>query len=137
MIRVGGKGSRGSGIGYAKCDGYENLPIISRGKRPYCDLSPFVLGPIGKCQNLENFWQFQKVYKQVGKEVHLMDNEPTDAYYSWRGKGFALTHAVRRPNGRAIPEFCRKAWLYRVEKAHLSSSLHATCEEDKNICCNP
>lgn len=68
------------------------------------DLSPFILGPIdvpgAKAMNLENLWQFSKVYKP-----HLRpDGEPTPEWFDWRARGFADKHAHRYPMGKgSIP----------------------------------
>lgn len=130
-IRVGGKSERG-GSGYAKCkneaEGFIPLPIISKGKSPYNQLSPFFLGPVKdektglEAKNIENFWQFQKVYHTVKKqnqkktlngekntiwshpeEVHVKkendEYEPNQEWFAWRKKGFENAYAVRRPTG--------------------------------------
>lgn len=126
-IRVGGKSERG-GSGYAKCEneakGFIPLPIISTGKKPYSDLSPFNLGPVVdkttnlKSENFENFWQFQKVYQKVVKvnqkksiqgkkvtiwqhpeELHVKDSNPNENWVQWRDKGFQNKFPIRRPNG--------------------------------------
>ena len=74
IIRVGGKAERGETGGYANApDGFITLPIISKGKKPYNELSPFFLGPIDDkssnltCEIFENFWQFSKVYEKISK----------------------------------------------------------------------
>ncbi len=64
------------------------------------NLSPFILGPIVTpnltSQNMENFWQYSKVYKcHVGKT-----GEPTLEWYDWRNKGFKDPVAHRYPMGR-------------------------------------
>ena len=70
-------------------------------------LSPFFLGPVNLykdfvAQNVENAWQFSKVYKQhVGE-----DNEPTEEYFEWAQKGWNDKWAHRYPMGRgAKPEY--------------------------------
>lgn len=70
-------------------------------------LSPFKLGPVplygGKmARNMENAWQFAKVYKE-----HLDSlGEPSYAYFDWANKGWANPQAVRYPMGRGMkPEF--------------------------------
>ena len=70
-------------------------------------LSPFVLGPIpcydGKiAKNMENAWQFSKVYS-----LHVDANgEPMDSYFQWRDRGWEDDYAHRYPAGRgARPKF--------------------------------
>lgn len=119
----------GRGVAYPKKEGFKNYPIHSRGAMPWKELSPFLIGPVefinlngekDSCPIFENYWQAQKVWKTVAKqnqkkpewkwpaERHLgKDGNPNDAWYSWRD---ALCHhekPVRRPNGRAVPEY---AW---------------------------
>ena len=70
------------------------------------DLSPFRLGP---CRlyagitslNMENAWQFAKVYEQ-----HQTNGEPNAAYWAWAYNGWADPTACRYPMGRgAKPSF--------------------------------
>lgn len=69
--------------------------------------SPFTLGPVKlydglTAANVENAWQFSKVYKQHTDE----EGNPTDAYWSWASEGWDDTYAHRYPMGRgAIPEY--------------------------------
>lgn len=72
--------------------------------------SPFILGPVNlyagavvpRALNVENAWQFSKVYK-----CHTDDNgDPTDEYFEWAKKGWNDTRAHRYPMGKgAIPEY--------------------------------
>lgn len=63
-------------------------------------LSPFIL-PAPLARNLENLWQFSKVYKQ-----HIgADGLPTSEWWEWRVKGFNDPKAHRYPMGKgAVPE---------------------------------
>lgn len=68
-------------------------------------LSPFFLGPVdlydGKVsQNVENAWQFSKVYYN-----HVNSNEdPTEDYFKWAKRGWDDTYAHRYPMGKgSIP----------------------------------
>jgi len=70
------------------------------------DLSPFSLGPCELydnhiAQNVENAWQYSKVYK-----AHTEENgDPTDEYWAWAKKGWADTTPHRYPMGKgAVPE---------------------------------
>ncbi len=71
------------------------------------ELSPFHLGPCdlyGKyiSKNMENGWQFSKVY-----DCHIdEDGDPTDDYFKWAEKGWNDTFAHRYPmNKGAIPQY--------------------------------
>jgi hypothetical protein len=70
-------------------------------------LSPFLLGPIElydgiMSQNMENAWQYSKVYK-----CHLDDEgNPSEEWYSWAKAGWDKKKADRYPMGRgAKPEY--------------------------------
>lgn len=72
--------------------------------------SPFFLGPVplyegapaGKALNLENAWQFSKVYKKHTDE----NGDPSDAWREWARKGFRNSRAFRYPMGKgAKPEY--------------------------------
>lgn len=70
-------------------------------------LSPFLLGPCDlydgyTSQNMENAWQFSKVY-----DGHLTDkSEVKDEYWTWAKQGWADSFAHRYPMGRgAKPKF--------------------------------
>lgn len=71
------------------------------------DLSPFFLGPCDLykglvSQNMENAWQFAKVYKDQIDH----DGTPSDDYWDWATKGWADGFAHRYPRGKgAVPEF--------------------------------
>lgn len=66
--------------------------------------SPFFLGPVelyeGRIsKNVENAWQFSKVYEKFTE-----DGNPTEAYWAWAEKGWDSKHAVRYPMWRgAVP----------------------------------
>ena len=68
-------------------------------------LSPFVVGPVELydgyvSQNMENAWQFSKVY---GHTNHVDDDlNPTSYYFEWAKKGWADTWAHRYPMGRDV-----------------------------------
>jgi len=84
-------------------EGYIPVNTTSRSKEAWSkELSPFFLGPIpmwgdkGHAQNLENAWQYSKVYSdQVDG-----DNNPTPEWFEWMRKGIAQEKAVRFPRGR-------------------------------------
>jgi hypothetical protein len=69
-------------------------------------LSPFHLGPVELydgyvAKNVENAWQYAKVY-----ERHIKDGEPTTEYFEWAKRGWSNSYAVRYPMGKgAVPEY--------------------------------
>jgi hypothetical protein len=71
------------------------------------NLSPMLLGPVTLpdgtiCKNVENAWQFSKVYS---KHV-ASDGFPNRGYFAWAKKGFDDSYAHRYPMGKgAIPEY--------------------------------
>ena len=76
------------------------------------ELSPFTLGPVylyegaptGFAQNVENAWQYSKIYSEYVGE----DGLPTQEYFDWAVRGFSRVKADRYPKGRgAIPSY---AW---------------------------
>jgi hypothetical protein len=66
-------------------------------------LSPFYLGPI-KCyddlvaKNMENAWQYSKVYSA---KVDKFGN-PSEKYFTWRNSGFNMNFANRYPMGKGM-----------------------------------
>ncbi len=79
-------------------------------------LSPFVLGPcplykgagggfrtsLSEAKNMENLWQFSKVYKQFTTP----DGDPNLAYWDWACRGWLDRKAHRYPMGKgAKPEY--------------------------------
>lgn len=85
--------------------GFKEINVTSRGKDKFKNLSPFVTRPFIyeniTVQNIENFWQFSKVYKE-----HIKNNEITSEYYTWRNNGWSDKFAHRYPMGKGkVPEF--------------------------------
>lgn len=87
------------------------INTTSRGKNPdFLGLSPFFLGPVPIwdpkfgifAKNMENAWQFSKVYKK-----HVGENGfPTPEWLFWALRGFQDDYAHRYPMGKgAKPEF--------------------------------
>lgn len=70
-------------------------------------LSPFFLGPVELysgyvSKNVENGWQFSKVYKKYLGE----DGLPNEDYWKWAEKGWNDSYAHRYPAGKgSIPEY--------------------------------
>lgn len=81
-----------------------NVPLVnttSRSKEGWSKgLSPFFLGPVQLfdgtfAQNVENAWQYAKVYEQ-----HLdPEGNPSPEYFHWAREGFLNPKAVRFPMG--------------------------------------
>lgn len=63
-------------------------------------LSPMIVGSVYangiKCVNVENAWQFSKVYNEHIDEF----NEPTSDYFAWRDRGYKSNWAERYPMGK-------------------------------------
>jgi len=87
-------------------DGEDVVLTVSKAKDWSKGLSPFYLGPCflydGRVsENMENAWQFSKVYKE-----HMDEDEISDRYWKWAEEGWADTWAHRYPMGKgAVPEF--------------------------------
>ena len=92
-------------------DSFTVLNVTSRSKNWGKNLSPFFLGPIetknGTSQNVENAWQFSKVYRE-----HTYESPrnklliPTNDWHDWMNSGFQDTYAHRYPMGKGkIPVF--------------------------------
>jgi hypothetical protein len=71
------------------------------------DLSPFHLGPCDMYQdfnskNMENAWQFSKLYS-----IHAdVNGDPTDEYWDWAKKGWNDSWAHRYPMGKGAKPLC-------------------------------
>lgn len=80
------------------------VDTTSRGGR-WAGLSPFNLGPCPMyggiiAENMENAWQFAKVYAEHADA----QGNPTDVYWAWARRGWADMKAHRYPMGRgAVP----------------------------------
>jgi len=66
-------------------------------------LSPFFLGPCNlydgyTARNVENAWQYSKVYARF---LDTEDN-PTEEYFKWAREGWSKRYAVRYPMGRGV-----------------------------------
>ena len=108
------------GHGYDHVDGYTTIPAWSRGKKPFNQLSPMILGPIllieplplrpgfqmsadGKetvmeCPLFENYWQGNKIYNcdLIDPAKGLTVENLTDAFWERRAKVLSSTEPVRR-----------------------------------------
>lgn len=84
--------------------------VTSRSKDWTRVFSPFTMGsvvlyddaPAYYARNVENCWQFSKVYREYLDE----NSNIKDEYWEWAKKGFECSNAIRYPKGKgAIPEF--------------------------------
>ena len=76
------------------------IDTTSRSKNWSRGLSPFFVGSVDlyggyKSVNVENAWQYSKVYSE-----YAVDGEPTDDYFVWALAGWSKTYADRYPMGR-------------------------------------
>jgi hypothetical protein len=96
------------------------IPAVSTSKE-WSALSPFFLGPCrvrdGMFHNVENVWQFSKVYPLLG---HLSARDGiTEKWYAWYAYGMTLTKAQRYPAGKGKkPAFS----FYRGKRLSLSTA---------------
>lgn len=99
------------------------VSTVSRGIEWEEQLSPFLLGPCvlyehkGKMlvsKNMENAWQYSKVYKHQVTEKRIYDEEigtyyvkkPKPDWWGWAKAGWNSPNAVRYPMGKgAVPMF--------------------------------
>lgn len=107
MEREGGKLSKEViVIGFKDIKKYSVNHVInttSRSTNWTKEFSPFTLGPVDLygghvAKNVENAWQFTKVYKE-----HENDKgDPNEAYYEWAKIGWEDTFAHRYPMGKGM-----------------------------------
>lgn len=112
-VRIGQKHRRGvSGEQTVRADGFKNIDVTSASRNlvgperhSATTLSPMRLGPIvdqhGNIARLfENYWQFSKMWPTAGHcAAGSGDDEcvPSDAWFRFRRRGFALEKGKRRP----------------------------------------
>ena len=87
---------------YSIPDGAIAINTTSRSSNWSSGLSPFYCGPVKlygeySSQNVENAWQYSKVY-----EYYTDDGEPAPRYFSWAEDGWKSTRAQRYPMGRGV-----------------------------------
>ncbi|HVI41273.1 MAG TPA: hypothetical protein VM577_11470 [Anaerovoracaceae bacterium] len=96
------------------------IDTTSRSRTWSRGLSPFFVGPVEICEgleslNVENAWQFSKVYKRHTIGRYIVKGE----YLEWAKAGFSDSFAHRYPMGRnAKPEFSVKIKLLAEKPAH-------------------
>lgn len=107
----------GRGLPYPQIEGWRVIPAWSRGAEPWKALSPFCIGHT-KDTNFECYWQSHKVWDHVNAQKaynwswpaqkHLdEDGNPNADWYKWHEALKNHKYPVRRPNGRAKPQY---AW---------------------------
>jgi hypothetical protein len=79
----------------------EYINTTSRSTNWSRGLSPFLLGPVELYNgmislNVENAWQFSKVYKEYTNN----NEDPTPEYFNWANKGWNSKFAYRYPLGK-------------------------------------
>jgi hypothetical protein len=97
--------------------GVVSFDVTSRSTTWTRAFSPFLLGPVSLptgevAQNVENLWQFGKVYQE---HLDTRSGEPTRAWFEWRAQGFASSYAQRYPAGKG-----RKPLFYWLGGERLS-----------------
>jgi hypothetical protein len=81
-------------------EGFVRVDTTSKGGE-WAGLSPFLIGPCSLyddivSKNMENAWQFAKVYEEDADD----DGNPTDAYWEWARRGWSDARAHRYPKGK-------------------------------------
>lgn len=93
-----------------KPEGAEIVTTVSKADNWQRGLSPFVLGPCKlygqfASRNMENGWQYAKVYSEYVKTVEGY-REIAPGYWNWAQAGWSNPTAVRYPMGKGRkPEF--------------------------------
>lgn len=90
-----------------KMEGLTVINTTSRSNGWSRGLSPFFAGPVKlyggySARNVENAWQYSKVYSE-----HInQSGNPTDEYWTWANQGWNKSKADRYPMGKGrIPEY--------------------------------
>ncbi len=78
-----------------------HIDTTSRSKNWSRGLSPFLIGPCKlyaseSALNMENAWQYSKVYSKFIDA----QGEPTTEYFNWARKGWLTQRAIRYPMGK-------------------------------------
>lgn len=115
---------------------FENIVVVMKSHSIYYPLSPYYLVD-NKGRNMENYWQFSKVYKTVPKteqkksrydstiiwshpsETHIDvingQDKINDKYKNWREKGMRCTEPIRYPVGYNNRHTCIGALPYKID----------------------
>ena len=77
------------------------IDVTTRSRTGYRQLSPMLLGPVVidgiRAENVENAWQYSKVYPGWWSDALAC---PTPQWFAWRRQGFAKRWADRYPMGK-------------------------------------
>lgn len=89
-----------------KWSGGEGYDVTTGGRSPWKWLSPMLLGPVElpggyRSMNVENAWQFSKLYPE-----HAINGVPTAAYWDWANRGWLDSWAHRYPMGKGRKPLC-------------------------------
>lgn len=96
------------------------VSTVSKAGKEWSMLSPFLLGPCKLygnfvAKNMENAWQYSKVYSKYNTRTQM----PTAEYWNWAKEGWANPRAVRYPMGKgAKPEY---SWWDGVGMGYISA----------------
>jgi hypothetical protein len=90
------------------------------------DLSPFIIGPCELydgyvSQNMENAWQFSKLYKVHAANIQDYPPRatPTDDYWEWANVGWSNFKAIRYPMGKGAKPIC--SWWDGVAFSYIAA----------------
>ena len=86
--------------------GYRRIDVTSHSQEVFRSCSPFFAGPVVlyggyTARNVENAWQYSKVYSRFLDE----HGDPSPAYFEWAKKGWDDAVAHRHPLGRIAPKY--------------------------------
>ena len=131
-VAVGQKPGKGKGV-HPRREGFTNIDVTSGSMnkingRTTRVLSPLYLGPVtdadgDKAIRFENYWQYLKVYPQLG-HWDPINEKPTDKWVSWKKHGFTLlrgTKGIRTPPEvitlkRKYKEACNAKYKTKAER---------------------
>jgi hypothetical protein len=97
-------------------------------------LSPFFLGPVTLydsyvSKNVENAWQYSKLY-----EYYSDDGEPGERYFKWAQEGWANIKAVRYPMGKGAKPLCSiwdgKKYSYIEARSKIYIPIYVTAVKE-------
>ena len=94
-------------------------------KDTFQELSPFFLGPYTSeegltSKNIENYWQYSKVYKDQVNE----SGEPSQDWFKWRLDGFNSKRADRYPRGKEYRHNVLYSYLNGVKYDYIEAREH-------------
>ena len=86
--------------------GYRRIDVTSHAQDVFRTCSPFIVGPVPlyggyTARNVENGWQYSKVYNRFLDEY----GDPSPDYFRWAEAGWGSSYAQRYPMGRLTPVY--------------------------------